>query len=157
MMEWLTMKVATTAVALIVALSFLGMFTMQAQYYEALELEDLADDISSLVAEVDLLGCEAIVEVDWTNASESHGLPRSFHGRPYLIQFSEERPYVVLGDIRVAGTYFPSPVGIIDGYGESLDLLEVSSTTGFAVFSRPEWAPWGLDMPVTISPLTVGT
>jgi len=153
MLEWLSMKVATTAVALVVALSFLGLFGMQAEYFESLELEDLADSISDLVTDVDLLGCEAWVEVNWTNATESLGLPRTFHGDPYLIQFSRERPYVVHRGERVAGRYFPSPVDLVDEDGEPLDLLEISSTTGFVVSSKPTWAPWGLDHPITIQPL----
>ena len=153
MMEWLTMKVATTAVAMIVALSFLGLFTMQAQYFEALGLEDLADSISDLFTDVDLLGCEARVEVNWTNATASHGLPRTFHGQPYLVRFTNERPYVVLDGENIAGRYFASPVFLQDAIGEPVDLLEVSSTSGFAISSKPTWMPWGLDLPLTISPL----
>lgn len=156
MMEWLTMKVATTAVALIIALSFLGLFTMQAQYFEALGLEDLADAISDLVTEVDLLGCEARVEVNWTNTTASHGLPRTFHGQPYLVRFTSERPYVVLGNENIAGRYFASPVFLQNASGEQVDLLEVRSTMGFTVSSEPTWMPWGQDLPLTISPLTDG-
>ncbi|MCK5251473.1 MAG: hypothetical protein KAQ96_00935, partial [Thermoplasmata archaeon] len=65
---------------LIIAVSFTGLFSMQADYYRTLELEDLANAITDLVTEVDLLTCEARVEVNWTVSATSHGLPREFHG-----------------------------------------------------------------------------
>ena len=153
MFAWLSSKVATSVVVLVIAGSFLGLFTMQAHYYRSLELQDLADAITDLVTEVDLLSCEAWVEVNWTNVPESQGLPRLFHGEPYLVQFTRERPYLVWDGTRVAGRYFPSEVKLLDAEGETVDLLEVPSTTGFVVSSEPEWEDWGLDFPVTVHAL----
>jgi hypothetical protein len=138
---------------LVIAASFTGIFSMQADYYVTLELEDLANAITDLVTEVDLLTCEAFVEVNWTAMAESHGLPREFHGKPYLVQFTAERPYLVWQGTRVAGRYFPSNVTLIEEDGAFADILEVPSSTGFTVGSRPEWREWGLDLVISIQAL----
>ena len=153
MMEWMSGKVATTLVVLIIAASFLGLFGMQVDYYRTLELEDLADAISELVTEVDLLDCEARVEVNWSSAPEPHGIPRLFHGGTYVVQFTEDRPYVCFDGKRTSGLYFPSPVELIDADGHQAEFLEVSSTTGFVVSSQPQWTEYGLDHPITLSAL----
>jgi hypothetical protein len=152
-MEWVTSKVVTTLVVMVIAVSFLGLFSMQATYYRSLEQEDVANAITDLVTEVDLLGCEAEVMVDWTNASGSQGLPRYLHGVPYIIQFTCERPYVVIDAHRVAGRYFPSNVSLYDPLGAHVDLLEVPSTVGFQISSEAKWMPWGLDFPISITVL----
>jgi hypothetical protein len=153
MLEWVSGRVATTFVVLVIAVSFLGLFGMQVDYYRTLELEDLADAISELVTEVDLLNCEAWVEVNWSSASEPHGLPRDFHGGTYIVQFTEERPHVSIDGTRVSGMYFPSPVELVDADGDRVELLEVSSATGFVVCSRPSWTEHGLDHPITLRAL----
>lgn len=153
MIDWLTSKLATSMVVLIICGSFLGLFGMQANYYQTLELEDLADAITDLVTQVDLITCGATVEINWTDATASHGLPRTFHGKPYLVQFTSERPYLVWDGTRVAGQYFTSTVTLLDDDGEPVDLLEVPSTSGFVVHSRPVWTDHGLDHPICILPL----
>jgi hypothetical protein len=151
--EWLSSKVATSAVVLVISGSFLGLFGMQADYYRTLEMEDLADAITDLVTQLDLATCEASVEVNWTGTATSHGLPRTFHGMPYVIEFTAERPYLVCDGNRVAGQYFTSSVRPLDGEDEPVDLLEVSSTTGFVVSSLPVWTDRGLDHPILVQPL----
>lgn len=138
---------------LVIAASFTGLFNMQADYYRTLELEDLANAFTDLVTEVDLLTCEAFVEVNWTAMAESHGLPREFHGAPYLVQFTAERPYLVWQGTRVAGRYFPSNVTLIEEDGATVDILEVPSSTGFTVGSCPEWREWGQDLVISIQAL----
>jgi len=149
----MTSRVMTSITVLVIAGSFLGLFTMQADHYRMLELEDLADAVTDLVTEVDLLTCEARVEVNWTSSAEAHGLPRDFHGEPYLIQFSSERPYLVWRETRVAGRYFPTPVELLDAGGEPTMLLEVPSSTGFVIGSSSQWGERGMEHPITISPL----
>ena len=127
---------------------------MQADYYRTLELEDLANTITDLVTEVDLLTCEARVEVNWTASAISHGLPREFHGEPFIVQFTEERPYLVWQGTRVRGRYFPSNVVLKGVDGVALDLLEIASTTGFTVISEPEWQERGLDLVIYIRSLS---
>lgn len=139
---------------LVIAASFTGLFSMQADYYRTLELEDLADAITDLVTEVDLLTCEASVMVNWTSMAESHGLPREFHGEPYLLQFTSERPYLVWQGTRVAGRYFPSDVNLLNGEGTTVGMLEVPSTSGFIIRSEPEWSERGLDQVISIQGLT---
>jgi hypothetical protein len=141
-------------VVLIIAASFTGLFSMQSDYFRTLELEDLANAITDLVTEVDLLSCEAWVEVNWTASTMSHGLPREFQGEPYLIEFTEERPYVVWQGNRVSGRYFPSDVALLDDDGMHLPLLEITSTVGFSIDSEATWAEWGLDHEISIR--TVG-
>jgi hypothetical protein len=153
MIEWLSSKVATSMAVLMIAASFTGLFSMQSDYYRTLELEDLADHITDLVTQVDLLSCEALVEVNWTSAMASHGLPREFHGEPYLIQFSKERPFVEWRGTRVAGMYFPSDVELLNDEGSELTLLEVVSTRGFLIESQASWSPWGLEHTISIAPL----
>ncbi len=153
MIDWLSSKVATSVVVLVISGSFLGLFGMQADYYRSLELEDLADAVSDLVTEVDLLTCEAAVEVNWTVTAESHGLPRTFHGKAYLIQFTTERPYLVWEGTRVAGRFFPSPVSLSNDTGGHVEMLEIPSTIGFKVCSRPAWEEWGLNHHITIEAL----
>jgi hypothetical protein len=153
MLDWISGRVATTFVVLIIAVSFLGLFGMQVDYYRTLELEDLADAISELVTEVDLLNCEAWVEVNWSSASEPHGLPRQFQGETYIVQFTEDRPYVSIEGTRVSGLYFPSPVELVDANGDRVELLVVSSTNGFVVSSQPRWTEHGLDHPITLCAL----
>ncbi len=153
MMAWLTSKVATSLTVMVIAASFMGLFDMQVDYYRTLELEDLADSVTELVTEVDLLGCEAEVVLNWTSSSESHGLPREFHGDPYIVQFTEERPYVVWRGIRVVGKYFPSNVLLLDKMEGPIKLLEISSVKGFVIDSRYEWADWGLNQVITVRPL----
>jgi len=153
LIEWLSSKVATSMAVLVIAASFTGLFSMQADYYTTLELEDLANAITDLVTEVDLLTCGAFVEVNWTSMAESHGLPREFHGEVYMIQFTSERPYLVWQGTRVAGRYFPSNVNLIEEAGEPVDILEVPSSTGFTVISEPEWCDWGLDLVISIRAL----
>jgi hypothetical protein len=153
MIDWLTSKVATSITILVIAASFTGLFSMQADHYRTLELEDLADAVTDLVTEVDLLGCDAQVQVNWTSASISHGLPREFHGEPYLVQFTEDRPYLVWQGTRVAGRYFPSSVVLTDEDGGPVGLLEVVSTTGFVIGSHQEWRDWGLDQVISVTPL----
>ncbi len=153
MFDWLTSKVATSVTVLIIAASFTGLFSMQADYYRTLELEDLADAFTDLVTEVDLLSSEAVVFLNWTGASESHGLPREFHGEPYMIELTGERPYLVHQGTRVSGRYFPSELVLLDDEGERVDLLEIASTTGLVIRSNGKWCDWGLDMVITIEPL----
>lgn len=153
MLEWLSSRVATSAVVLIVCVSFLGLFTMQADYYRTLEMGELADAVTDLVTQMDMLTCEARLEVNWTSNTTSHGLPRLLHGEPYIVQFTPERAYVVQDGQRVAGQYFPSTVDLMDARGEPVSLLEVPSTTGFVVSSKAAWAAWGLDHPITVQPL----
>ena len=153
MFDWLSSKLATSMVVLIICGSFLGLFSMQAEYYRTLEMEDLADAITDLVTQVDLVACGAMVEINWTDATSSHSLPRLFHGRPYLVQFTSERPYLVWDGTRVSGQYFTSTITLLDGDGEPVVLLEVPSTTGFVVHSRPMWTEHGLDHPICILPL----
>jgi len=138
---------------LVIAASFTGLFSMQADYYRTLELEDLANEFTDLVTEVDLLTCEAEVQVNWTTMAESHGLPREFHGEPYLVQFTAQRPYLVWQGTRVAGRYFPSNVRLIEEDGATVDILEFPSSTGFTVSSQPEWCEWGLDQVISIQAL----
>jgi hypothetical protein len=138
---------------LIIAASFTGLFSMQADYYRSQELEDLADAITDLVTQVDLLSCEAWVEVNWTASTLSHGLPREFQGEPYLIQFTRERPYVVWQGTRVAGMFFPSDVLLYDDGGGPVELLEIVSSTGMAVSSGPVWQEWGVELVISIQPL----
>lgn len=152
-MGWLSSRAATSAVVLIVCVSFLGLFTMQADYYRTLERGEVADAVSGLVTQVDMLTCEAQLEVNWTSDSTSHGLPRHLHGEPYVVRFTPDRAYVVQGGHQVAGQYFPSTVGLLDARGEPASLLEVPSTTGFVVSSHAEWAEWGLDHVIVIQPL----
>jgi hypothetical protein len=132
------------------AASFTGLFSMQAEYYRTLELEDLADAVTELVTELDLLTCEAEVEVNWTDSTSSHGLPRDFHGRPYIIEFTRERPYITWEGTRVKGRYFPSDIIILDGAGVVLDLLEVPSTGGFVLTSGQVWTESGLDTVIDV-------
>jgi len=153
MFGWLSSKVMTTMTVLVIAASFTGLFSMQADYYRTLELEDLAHAITDLVTEVDLLTCEATVTVNWTSSATSHGLPREFHGEPYLVQFTGERPYVVWQGTRVAGRFFPSDVALDLHDGTPMTLLEIASTTGFSIRSEPVWKEWGLDMEISIQPL----
>lgn len=153
MFEWLASKVMTSAVALIIAVAFLGLFGMQVEHYRTLELRDIADRVSDLVTEVDLVRAEVTIEVNWTGALECLGLPRTFHGEVYLIEFSAQRPYVVLEGQRVKGRHFPGVVDLRDAMGEPVDILEVSSTTGFVLHSSPAWTEGGLDHPISISPL----
>ncbi len=153
MLGWMTSRVMTSITVLVIAGSFLGLFTMQADHYRMLELEDLADAVTGLVTEVDLLTCEARVEVNWTSSPEARGLPRDFHGEPYLIQFSSERPYLVWQGTRVAGRFFPTPVELLDADGEATTLLEVPSSTGFVIESSSEWGERGMEHPIAISPL----
>ena len=82
MFDWITSKVATSVTVLVIAASFTGLFSMQADYYRTLEMEDLADAVTDLVTEVDLLSGEARVTVDWRDSLTSHGLPRDLHGEP---------------------------------------------------------------------------
>ena len=126
---------------------------MQADYYRTLELEDLANAITDLVTEVDLLTCKATVTINWTASSASHGLPREFHGEPYLVQFTSERPYVVWQGTRVTGRFFPSDVTLCLQDGTPSTLLEIASTTGFSIGSEPVWREWGQDMEISIQPL----
>ena len=153
MFGWLSSKVVTTMAVLVIAVSFTGLFSMQADYYRTLELEDLANAITDLVTEVDLLTCEATVTVNWTSSAASHGLPREFHGEAYLVQFTNERPYVVWKETRVSGRFFPSDVALCQQDGTPSTLLEVPSTTGFSIGSEHLWREWGLDMEISIQPL----
>jgi len=153
MLGWITSRVMTSVTVLVIAGSFLGLFTMQADHYRTLELEDLADAVTDLVTEVDLLTCEARVEVNWTTSAEAHGLPRDFHGEPYLIQFSTERPYLVWRETRVAGRFFPSPVALLGAGGEPTHLLEIPSSVGFVIESSSRWGERGLEHPITLCPL----
>ncbi len=153
MMEWTVSKVLTSLMVLAIAASFLGLYGMQAASVRRIELEDLADRFSDLVAEIDGLACEAFVEVNWTASMESHGLPRSFHGKPYVIQFTSERPYIEWDGERVSGKPFSSPVGLLDVDFQPAVSLDIPSTTGFILFSKATWASWGLDFPVHIAPL----
>jgi len=155
MIDWLSSKVATSMVVLVISGSFLGLFGMQADYYRTLELEDLADAVSDLVTQVDLLTCEAVVEVNWTFTTESHGLPRTFHGKAYLIQFTIERPYLLWEGTRVAGRFFPSPVSLSNDTDEHVEMLEIPSTIGFKVSSNPIWEDWGLNHHITIGALLI--
>jgi hypothetical protein len=145
--------VTTSIVVLVIASSFTGLFSMQADYYRTLELEDLASSITDLITEVDLLACEAWLEVNWSSSAESHGLPRSFHGGPYIVQFAADRPHLVWQGTRVAGRYFPSDVVLLDGDGASVDLLEIHSTTGFTVSAEPEWSERGLEHVISVQAL----
>ena len=153
MMEWTASKVLTSVMVLAIAVSFLGLYGMQAASVRRMELEDLADRFSDLVAEIDGLACEASVEVNWTASAQSHGLPRTFHGKPYVIQFTSERPFLKWDGERVSGRPFSSPVAIFDDRGGPVNLLEVPSTSGFSVSSKATWASWGLDFPLSIAPL----
>ncbi len=138
---------------LIIAVSFTGLFSMQADYYRTLELEDLANAITDLVTEIDLLTCEAMVEVNWTVSAISHGLPREFYGEPFVVHFTEERPYLVWQGTRVVGRYFPSNVVLKGDDGVVVNLLEIASTTGFTVMSEPEWQERGLGLVIYIQSL----
>lgn len=153
MIEWLSSKVATSMTVLVIAASFTGLFSLQAEHYRTLELEDLADAITDLVTEVDLLACEAEVQVNWTSSSTSHGLPRDFHGEHYLVKFTTERPYVVWQGTTVAGRFFPSDLTLLDADGAPVGLLEVPSTTGFIVDSEQAWRDWGLDQVISVRPV----
>ena len=153
MIEWLSSKMTTSVTVLVIAASFTGLFSMQAEHYRTLELEDLADAITDLVTEVDLLACEAEVQVNWTSSATSHGLPRDFHGEHYLVQFTTERPYVVWQGTRVAGRFFPSDLVLLDGEDAPVVLLEVPSTTGFILDSELAWRDWGLDQVLTVRPV----
>jgi hypothetical protein len=153
MFGWLSSKVVTTMAVLVIAASFTGLFSMQADYYRTLELEDLANAITDLVTEVDLLSCQATVTVNWTSQAASHGRPRDFHGEPYLVQFTSERPYVVWQGTRVTGRFFPSDVALFQQDGSPSNLLEVASTTGFIISSEPVWKEWGLDQEISIQPI----
>ena len=139
---------------LIISGSFLGLFGMQADYYRDLELSDLANAVTDLVTDMDLLTCEGTLEVNWTATAVSHGLPRTFHGAAYMIQFTNERPYVLCDGTRAGGRYFPSAVVLLDPRGEPVDLLEVPSTTGFVVHAMPEWADWGLQYIILVEALS---
>jgi hypothetical protein len=151
--EWTISRVATSAVVLIIALSILGLFGMEAASVRQMELEDLADSVSDLVVDVDMLPCAVAVEVNLTVSSESFGLPRAFHGDSYTIELTSERPYVVWHGARVAGHPFSSMVRLVDLSGAPVGVLAVRSVDGFVILSQPEWADWGLDLPITISPL----
>ena len=153
MIEWTISRVATSAVVLIIALSILGLFGMEAASVRQMELEDLADSVSDLVVEVDLLPCAVSIEVNLTASDEAFGLPRAFHGDSYTIELTPERPYVVWHGNRVAGHPFSSMVRLADRSGGSLGILAVRSVEGFVVSSQPEWAEWGPDLPITLSPL----
>jgi hypothetical protein len=153
MMEWTVSKVLTSLMVLAIAASFLGLYGMQAASVRRMELEDLADRFSDLVAEIDGLACEASVEVNWTGSMESHGLPRTFHGKPFVIQFTYERPYIIWDGERVSGRPFSSQIDLLGNHGEHVDLLEIPSTTGFIVSSKAMWAHWGLDFPISIAPI----
>ncbi|NIP36526.1 MAG: hypothetical protein GWN18_16330 [Thermoplasmata archaeon] len=153
MFEWMASKVATSVTVLVIAASFTGLFSMQAEYYRTLELEDLADAFTDLVTEVDLLSCEAVVVLNWTDAKESHGLPREFQGEPYMIELTRERPFLTHQGVRVSGRYFPSELVLIDDEGERVDLLEVASTTGLVIRSQTTWCDWGLDTALSVEPL----
>jgi len=151
--EWTISRVATSAVVLIIALSILGLFGMEAASVRQMELEELADSVSDLVVDVDMLPCAVSVEVNLTVSAESFGLPRAFHGDSYTIELTAERPYVVWHGDRVAGHPFSSMVRLVDRSGEAVSVLTVRSVEGFVVSSQPEWADWGLDLPISISPL----
>ncbi len=153
MFGWLSSKVTTTMVVLVIASSFMGLFSMQADYYRTLELEVLANAVTDLVTDVDLLACEAVVTVNWTSSGVSHGLPRTFQGEPYILQFTVERPYVVWQGSRVAGRYFPSDVTLVKGDGTPAAVLEVPSSTGFTIISEHAWRGWGLDTEICVRPL----
>ena len=153
MIEWTISRVATSAVVLIIALSILGLFGMEAASVRQMELEELADSVSDLVVDVDMLPCAVSVEVNLTVSAESFGLPRAFHGDSYTIELTAERPYVVWHGDRVAGHPFSSMVRLVDRSGEAVSVLTVRSVEGFVVSSQPEWADWGLDLPISISPL----
>ncbi len=153
MMEWVSGKVATTFVVLLIAASFLGLFGMQIEYYRGLKLEDVANAITDLVTEVDLLDCEVMLEINWTREPEVHGLPRLVDGEAYSVQFTEDRPYVVMDGGRAAGRYFPSSIELLDLDGERVGLLEVSSLAGFILTSRPIWTEHGLDHRVSVEAL----
>jgi hypothetical protein len=154
MWGWLSSKVVTSVAVLVITGSFMGLFSMQADYYRTLELEDMANAITDLVTEVDLLTCQALVEVNWTDQAESHGLPRTFQGEPYMVHFTPERPYLVWNDVRVKGRYFPSPVQLFGPDGAPTGVLEVPSTTGFMIQSKPTWADWGLEHMISINALS---
>jgi hypothetical protein len=153
MIEWIISRVATSAVVLVIALSILGLFGMEAASVRQMELEELADSVSDLVVDIDMLPCAVSVEVNLTVTAESFGLPRTFHGDSYTIELSAERPYVVWHGDRVAGHPFSSMVRLADRSGEAVSVLTVRSVEGFVVSSQPEWADWGLDLPISISPL----
>ena len=153
MIEWTIFRVMTSAVVLVIALSILGLFGMEAASVRQMELEELADSVSDLVVDVDMLPCAVSVEVNLTVTAESFGLPRAFHGDSYTIELTAERPYVVWHGDRVAGHPFSSMVRLVDRSGEAVSVLTVRSIEGFVVSSQPEWADWGLDLPVSISPL----
>ena len=152
-MDWLSSKAVTSMVVLVIIGSFLGLFNIQVNYYTSLELQELADVVSSLVAEIDKLTCEATVEVNWTLATESHGLPRYFHGEPYLILFTQDRPHVTWNGLSVKGRYFTSPIDLLGTNGSCVSLLEVPSTTGFLVQTTQMWAEWGLGQRITVEAL----
>lgn len=152
-MDWLSSKVVTSIVVLVITGSFLGLFNMQADYYKELELRELADALTDLVTEVDTLTCQARVEVNWTSELESHGLPRYFHGEPYLIQFTSERPYILWNDVRVKGRFFTSSIGLLGSDDMPVQLLEIPSTTGFVIRSQNVWADWGLGQSITVEAL----
>ncbi len=153
MLAWTISKVATSFVVLTIALTVLGLFGMEAASMRTMELERLADSVADLVGDVDTLPCEASCEVNWTCASDAFGLPRTFHGDVYRIEFTADRPYVVWRGERVAGHPFTSRVRLVDGDGQPLPLLAVGSTTGFIVSSHAEWQSWGLDLPVQVRSL----
>lgn len=153
MIEWTISRVATSAVVLVIALCVLGLFGMEAASVRRMELRDLADAVSDLVVDVDLLPCAVAVEVNLTVSSESFGLPRAFHGDGYTIELTPERPYVVWHGERVAGHPFSSMVRLADRAGAPVGVLAVRSAEGFSICSQPEWAEWGLDLPITLSPL----
>jgi fermentation-respiration switch protein FrsA (DUF1100 family) len=153
LIEWTISRVATSVVVLIICLSVMGLFGMEAASVRQMELKGLAGTVSDLVVDVDTLGCAASFEVNWTVSSESFGLPRAFHGDTYTIQFTSERPYLVWHGERVAGHPFSSEVRLLDATGGPVSMLEVRSATGFVLSSEAEWESWGLDYPVYISPL----
>ncbi|UCC93761.1 MAG: hypothetical protein JSW25_03595 [Thermoplasmata archaeon] len=153
MIEWFSSKMVTSITVLVIAASFTGLFSMQADYYRTQELEDLANAITDLVTEVELLDGQVWVEVNWTVSARSHGLPREFHGKPYVIRFTPERPYVAWQGQVVPGRFFPSDIRLIGSDGEETHLLEIASAIGFTLESSPIWTEWGLEHALSIRPV----
>lgn len=153
MIEWMSSKVATSMVVLIIALSFMGLFGLQVESYREMERSAVADRVSSLVAEVDRARCEVAIDVDLADPEGAYGIPRLLHGEVYSIELTRDRAYVVVGGQRTGGAPFSCPVRLVDGYGEPVELLVVPSTGGFVISSQEAWCDWGLDLPVTIGPL----
>ena len=110
--------------------------------------------LTDLVTELDLLDCEAEVQVNWTASTSSHGLPRDLHGDIYIIEFTQERPYIAWEGTRVTGRYFPSDIRVLNEEDSPLDVLEVPSTSGFILTSVQVWTDRGLGTEITIRPLT---